>query len=450
MGARSLINLPALHATLLAVAILLTTAAAAGATQISYIDQGQVWVSTLDGSQKRSISGPAPVVEAGESRSWTEQAQSDDGWIVGVARAAGRTGAASPTRVWNPSGTVTAQSTLGYLNAYNTGTLAVPVQLDLAPGGQQMLYTYSSLTYGYPTSTLHVGTWVTNTSNSSGEPFDIPGLIGSSLVGSRWVGVNHNAGYPSPNIYVEAPGGSGPFSSSGNSWFLWNVPGAWAVDAAANGSAAGVIWRANGESPYVLALFQTQGLDTPVAPTVPSCDVTSSGPVIQSSFSQDGKYVAWQDDAGIHVAGAPVWGSSPCQFSSPPVLISATGTDPSLGPTTLATAPASSATDKKSKGGAASAKPTLAVAKTVKASAFAKGLKITVTVKRKGNVSAVAKVGKATLAKKTVKAGKAGKVKLTLKAPKAVAKNLQRYKGKTVKITVKAPGGTATVKRKLG
>ena len=71
---------------LLALSLLMLAAAGtAGATQVSYIDQGQVWVATVDGAQKRAISGPAPLVEAGESRTWTDQAQSDDGWIVGVA-----------------------------------------------------------------------------------------------------------------------------------------------------------------------------------------------------------------------------------------------------------------------------------------------------------------------------------------------------------------------------
>lgn len=442
----------------LAVAILVTTAASAGATQVSYVDQGQVWVSTLDGTQKRAISGPAPVVNPGESRAWTEQAQSDDGWIVGVARVSGGTGAAAPTRVWNPAGAVAVESTLGYHAPYNNGGLAVPVQLDLAPGGQQMLYTYSDIVYGFPTSTLYQGTWVANTSNSSGEPFDIPGLVGSSLAGSRWVGVNANAGSSSPNVYVQAPGGTGPFSYTGNAWFQWHVPGLWAVDAAADGSAAAVIWRPSGESPYALALFQTQGLDTPVANTVPSCDATVSGGVDHVSLSQDGRSVAWQDSGGVHVAGIPVWGSSPCQFSSPPVLISATGSHPSLGPTTLATAPASPAgggappaagTTKPGKANGASSKPTLALAKNVRAADFAKGLKLTVTVKGKGTVTAVAKVGRTTLAKKSVKAAKAGKVKLTLKAPRALAARLGSYKGKTLTLSVRAPGGTVTVKRKL-
>src|SRR5262249_51417967 len=162
-------------------------------------------------------------------RAWTEQAQSDDGWIIGVARVSGHSGAAAPTRLWSPSGAVAAQSTLGYHGPYDGGSLAVPVQLDLAPGGQQLAYTYSALQYGFPTSTLHQGTWVANTSSSSGEPFDIPDLLGSSFAGSRLVGVNGHAGSADDNVVVQTPG-SGPFGTTFDSWF--HATGAYAVDVA--------------------------------------------------------------------------------------------------------------------------------------------------------------------------------------------------------------------------
>lgn len=439
----------------LALTLLLATAATADATQISYIDQGQVWVSTLDGAQKRAISGAAPVVEPGESRAWTEQAQSDDGWIVGVARASGRTGAAAPTRLWSPAGAVAAQSTLGYHGAYNNGSLAVPVQLDLTPGGQQMIYTYSDLVYGYPTSTLYEGTWIQNTSNSSGEPFDVPGLLGSSLAGSRWVGVNGNAGSADANVVVEAAGGQGPFSTTFTPWF--HATGAWSVDVAANGSAVGVIYRLGNNSPYALGMFGATGVGAPL--TGASCDMPAVGDVHAVSFSQDGSWVAWTDDRGLVVARTPPLGSgSPCPLSSAPVVISPTGSYPSLGATTLATAPSPPVTPPATppttpttptSRGPATSKTAVSVAKTVKATAFARGLRLVVTVARKGTVTAAAKAGGTTLATRSAKAAKAGRVTLTLKAPGRLARRLGRYKGKTVTISVKGPGVSATVKRTL-
>jgi hypothetical protein len=448
-------------------ALLLASAAGAGATQLSYIDQGQVWVSTLDGTQKRAISGPAPVVNAGESRSWTEQAQSDDGYIVAVARTSGGTGAAAPTRVWNPGGAVTAQSTLGYHAAYNNGSLAVPVQLDLAPGGGVMTYTYSDLVYSYPVSSLYQGTWVTNTSNSSGEPFDVPSLIGSSLVGSRWVGVNANAGNSDNNIVVETADGQPPFSTTFTPWF--HATGAWSVDVAANGSLAAVIYQLSNSGPYALGLFAANGVGAPLPGA--SCDVPAVGSVRSVSVAQDGQSLAWVDDRGLVVAGVAPITTSPCPLTGTPTVISATGSQPSLGATTLATAPPATTTGTPTGGGtgttpggttttpgrtatptptgSSSGRPALTLARTIKASSFARGLTLAVTVKGAGTISATARVGRTTLARASAKARRAGRVSLRLKATKKLARRLRRYRGRTLTITVTTPGGTATATRRL-
>lgn len=452
------LRVPAVRPVLLALSLLmLATAGTAGATQVSYIDQGQVWVATVDGAQKRAISGPAPLVDAGESRTWTEQAQSDDGWIVGVARASGKTGAAAPTRVWSPSGAVAAQSTLGYHGPYNNGGLAVPIQIDLAPGGQQMIYTYSDLVYGFPTSTLYKGTWVQNTSSSSGEPFDIPSLVGSSLVGSRWIGVDDTAGGNDDNIAVAAPTGQPPFTTTYGRWF--HATGADSVDMAADGSAVAVIYQLSNSSPYALALFGATGLGTPL--TGASCDMPTVGDVHAVSLSQDGAWIAWTDNRGLLVAPTPSPGAgNPCAVPAAPVVISATGSFPSLGATTLATpstpppgtttpAPGDTTTKPSTSPGGTTTKPTVALARTIKATTFAKGVKLVVTVAAKGTVTATARVGRTTLAQRSAKAAKAGKVTLTLKATKSLARRLSRYRGKSMTLTVKTPNGTVKLTRKL-
>lgn len=444
---------------LLAVASLLILAGSARATQLSYIDQGQVWVSTLDGAQKRAISGPAPVVEAGESRSWTEQAQSDAGSIVAVARASGKTGAAAPTWIWNSAGQVVMQSTLGYHGPYNNGGLAVPITLDLTPDGAQMTYTYSDLVYSYPVSTLHEGTWVQNTSNPSGEPFDIPNLVGSSLVGSRWVGINAKAGSADSNIVFEAVEGQGPFSTTFTPWF--HATGAHAVDMAANGSVIAVVYKLDGSSPYRLGLFAASGLGVPLPGA--SCDVSTVGSVGQVSIAQDGTSLAWTDDRGLLAAPMPPLGSgSPCPAASP-VVISATGSHPSLGPTTLATPPAAATPSASVPGTAgpttsplsptrttpALRKPTATLAKTVRAAAFAKGVTVTVALPGAGTVTVTAKVGRVTIARAARRVKAKGTVKIKLRASKTRARQLRRYRRKTLRLVVKGPGGTATLTRKL-
>lgn len=79
----------------------LALAAAAGATQVAYSDGDQVWVSTLDGSKKRSLSGPSP-----DEKQWREVAQADDGTIIGVRREGTKMGNFNATQLWNPDGSV--------------------------------------------------------------------------------------------------------------------------------------------------------------------------------------------------------------------------------------------------------------------------------------------------------------------------------------------------------
>ena len=86
----------------------------------------------------------------------------------------------------------------------------------------------------------------------------------------------------------------------------------------------------------------------------------------------------------------------------------------------------------------------------MKASALAKGLPLTVKVKKAGQVTATGKVGGSVVAKGTAKAKRAGKVTLRLTATKAWSKRLAQLAGKTLKISVKGPGGTLTLTRKLG
>jgi hypothetical protein len=154
---------------------------------------------------------------------------------------------------------------------------------------------------------------------------------------------------------------------------------------------------------------------------------------------------------------------STCNLSRPPVMISATGKMPSIGNSTAAVVPTSQppapgpspAPDQKKSGGkgaGAGEAPTLTgtLAKTLKASALAKGLPLTVKVKKAGQVTATGKVGGAVVAKGATKAKRAGTVTLRLTATKAWSKRLAQLVGKTLKLSVKGPGGTLTLIRKLG
>jgi hypothetical protein len=65
-------------------------------------------------------------------------------------------------------------------------------------------------------------------------------------------------------------------------------------------------------------------------------------------------------------------------------------------------------------------------------------------------VTAVGKVGSQVVAKGAAKAKRAGKVTLRLKATASWKKRLAQLSGKTLKITVTGPGGSAKLTRTLG
>ena len=77
-------------------------------------------------------------------------------------------------------------------------------------------------------------------------------------------------------------------------------------------------------------------------------------------------------------------------------------------------------------------------------------LPLTVKVKKAGQVTATGKVGGSVVAKGSAKAKRPGKVTVRLVATKAWSKRLGQLAGKTLKISVKGPGGTLTLTRKLG
>lgn len=441
-----------------AVLAALVLAAPARATQVSYIDDGQVWVSTLDGAQKRSLSGPAPVVDPAKPRAWTEQVQSDDGWILGVHRVSGYTSTAI-TVLWDPSGRQAGNGTLTYPPARVAA--AFPVYLDLTPDGKVVTYTYSDLVYNYPVSTLYEGTWIEGSSSWFVPPFDLANVTGSSLVGKRLVGISGS------QIVVQQPVSGAPYSNASDfdPWISVSGVELWQVDVAANGSMIAMQFDDSGDVPRI-GLNPISGLGQPLTAEQDQlgCLLPTVGKAGYPSISQDGETIAWHDDRGVLVAGRPVWFASAevstCVLSRPPVVISATGHHPSLGNSTAATSATTTPPPPPPPGGPGStgpgpdttkppAKPAATVAKTVKAAAFAKGVPVTVSVAKAGTVTVTAKVGKTVLAKTSKKVSKAGKVKLTLKASKRVARKLRGYRGKTLTITIKAPGGTVTVKRKL-
>jgi hypothetical protein len=420
----------------------LAGAGGASAAEVAYVDGGQVWVSTLDGSSKRSLSGPSP-----DAKTWTETAQAENGTVIGVRREPGKVGTLNATRLWDASGATIGEGTLTAKPGRTS--YAYPVTLNLTPDGKIVTYGYSNWSgFGLETH-YEFGTYAEGSSNWYIEPFDVRTVESGTLVGRRLVGISGTT------VAVQSPSGQPPYSEEFGGWFDSEAD---RVDVSASGTIAAVSLRVSGVEKIGMVPFAGLGAAFPTDGS--DCWLPIQGKAEGVSFSPDGTSMAWKDDRGVVVAGTPVWFASlaetTCNLSRPPVVISATGNYPSIGGSTFAApssapvVPAPPATGQKG-GGKGGEAPTLGtVAKTVKASALARGLPITVTVKKAGRLTATGKVGAKLVATGAAKAKHAGKVTLRLKATKAWVKRLGRLSGQTLKITVKAPGGTLKLTRKLG
>jgi len=435
-------------------------AGGAGATQVAYVEGGQVWISTLDGASKRSLSGPSP-----DEKTWTETAQAENGTVIGVRREPGKIGTLNATQLWGPDG-----ATIGYgsLTAKPGRTsYAYPVTLNLSPDGKIVTYGYSKWSgFGLETK-YEFGTYAEGSSNWYIEPFDIEGAESGTLSGSRLVARSGS------EVIVQNATGQPPYSKEFTPWF--SVTGLQRADVSANGKVLAI--EIDSGANDVIAMYPATGLGSALNEET-GCDLPTQGDAGEVSLSADGTTMAWHDARGVVVAGTPVWFATPeaaiCNLSSPPVVISATGRMPSLGNSTAAVppsaggggggggatgggtppapapAPPKKGDDKMGGGKDADVLTLSPLPKTVKASALAAGLPITVKVTKAGQVTAVGKVGAQVVARGGAKAKRAGKVTLRLKATRAWSKRLGQLAGKKLKVTVTAPGGTAKFTRTLG
>jgi len=127
-----------LTALLLALAV---SASTAGAASIAYVDNGEVWLSSLDGAKKVRLA--APVVNgSGETEKWLAVAHSDGGRIVAARNKPGRMSSFSWFKVWEPDGSSTVE---GPLNAPGGWAVYVyPLGFDVTADGKHMVYGYSN------------------------------------------------------------------------------------------------------------------------------------------------------------------------------------------------------------------------------------------------------------------------------------------------------------------
>jgi hypothetical protein len=446
-----------MRSTLIAILVLLTMAPAAGAASIAYVDGGEVWLSSLDGTQKVRLA-PQVVNPAGETEKWLAVAASDSGRIIAARNVPGRNSGFTWFKVWEPNGTSTVE---GPLNAPSGWAIQVyPLGFDVTADGNHMVYGYSNSGFCCPIS-FERGTYVRPVTSSSLNPIKVdsehPTLFGSRMIA-------HSGGI------VDVQGKSAPpYGTDFTPWI--DVSGSGLdlrrTDVAANGRLAALEleqWSGGSQTIGKIGVVATEGVDQPPTFAV-DCFLPTSGVAKEASLSLDATRIAWTDDQGLKVAGTPTTAADPCALTSPPVVISPTASQGAIGGADVAAFLPASAQPPGPGGPPSTAgqQPTPGLAPvatmprrvTAKALAGAKGLPIRVRVARAGKVKLSGTVPARILSRKgrpvvvatgSAAAKRAGIVTVRLRLTAAARKKPNRLKGARMTLRV-SQVGLSTTKR---
>ncbi|MEA2424032.1 MAG: hypothetical protein QOH13_442 [Thermoleophilaceae bacterium] len=316
---------------LAAVTAALAVPASAGAASVAYVDNGEVWLSSLDGTQKARLAMPV-VNSDGDTETWLDVAHSDNGRIVAVRNKPGRMSSFSWFKVWEPDGSSTVE---GPLNAPSGWAVyAYPLGFDITADGSTLVYGYTNSSACCPT-TLGRGTYVRPATNSVLAPIDLGIPTHPSLLGNRIVGLENSS---NPKVVqVQNAAAGNPFNDEFTPWLDLSGPGLDAnrVDIAATGQLAAFgfeTYSGGTQTVGKISLLSIQGVDAmPTFPATVDCFVPAAGVALDGSLSQDAATIAWKDEGGLKVAGTPTTSADPCAMSSAPVVLSATGQHPAIG-----------------------------------------------------------------------------------------------------------------------
>jgi hypothetical protein len=400
--ARKTIGLAARAVLLAAVVAAGATPAAAGAASVAYVDKGEVWLASLDGTKKARLAMPV-VNGAGETENWIDIAQSDGGRIVAVRNKPGRMSNFSWFKIWEPDGTSTVE---GPLNAPSGWIVYVyPLGFDITADGSHLVYGYSNSSGCCPI-TFARGTYVRPATSSALNPIDSGSQTSPSLLGSRVISLEDSSAPSIINVQDAGPGN--PYTNEFTPWLDTSGVGLdlEGVDVAANGRLAALgfeAWDAGTQTVGKIAVLAIQGVDqAPAFPAAVDCFLPAAGVARDASLAPDAGAIAWKDDGGVKVAASPSTAADPCVMGSDPVVLSPTGTHPSIGgadpavflPKPPATSPPSAVAGPGTPGAGApsAAAPLAPVAKlpakvTVKALSGSRGVPVKVKVSGPGKVA---------------------------------------------------------------
>jgi hypothetical protein len=455
---------------LLALMLLCGGASSAQAASIAYIDNGEVWLSSLDGASKVRLAAPV-VNPSGATEKWIDVAQADNGRIVAVRVEPGKTSRLGWFKVFEPNGTSTVE---GPLNSPGGWLVYVyPLGFDLTADGGHMVYGYSNSSGCCPISFAH-GTYVRPVSNSPLDPIALSGWEYPSIVGNRVIARS------GATVHVQDATAT-TYGTTFKPWLDTSGVGLdlRRTDVAANGRLMAIEleqWNGGGQTVGKIAVVAAQGIDaTPTFPAAVDCFLPATGIAREPSLSQDASQIVWTDGGGLKVAGTPVDANDPCVLRSTPVTISATGSHGSIGGAEVSaflpagggggpgpgggggSAPSAGGNGGPGPAGGGGTAPTPPAAPVLslpaKVALKAAGFSVPVTVSAAGKVTLTATVPAKAMGRKgkpvaigtgSATAAGAGRVIVKLRLTGAAKKRLKRLKGVKMTLTLRFGGRTST------